>query len=170
MTGNPRGTVSYRLIAWHAGDGPTIWEPLDLVVRLCRQRPELPQPRAEHFMYMGRLEAARIGHTVHLYKHLDTRRYLCLDAAGHAFRLNASPPGERHSGAWELVARRRHPDPMSGCRPVRDLASALRTVLPPSAETTSAPSPKQPPTGVVGTEDRGQRRHTPAAEPPEVSL
>lgn len=43
---------------------------------------------ADDFMYMG--SARCIGVTIHLYKHIDTRRYLNLDEDGQAWSY-ASP-------------------------------------------------------------------------------
>jgi hypothetical protein len=37
-------------------------------------------------MYMGRVESRDGRLWIHLYKHIDTRHYLNLDDAGHAYR------------------------------------------------------------------------------------
>lgn len=59
----------------------TDWAPLEQVLgpKLC-----------ENFMYMGR------SGELYLYKHIDTRRYLNLDAEGRCFRYtgNAYEPEE----------------------------------------------------------------------------
>ena len=51
------------------------WEPLEQVLgpKLC-----------EHFMFMGRFGE------LYLYKHIDTRRYLNLDAEGRCFRYTGN--------------------------------------------------------------------------------
>lgn len=58
------------------------WAPLEQMLG-----PDL----CERFMYMGRFE------TIYLYKHIDTRRYLNLDAEGRCFRYtgNGYEPQER---------------------------------------------------------------------------
>ena len=53
----------------------TDWTPLEQVLgpKLC-----------QHFMFMGR------SGELYLYKHIDTRRYLNLDAEGRSFRYTGS--------------------------------------------------------------------------------
>jgi hypothetical protein len=51
------------------------WTPLEQMLG-----PEL----CEQFMYMGR------SGEIYLYKHIDTRRYLNLDAAGQCFRYTGN--------------------------------------------------------------------------------
>ena len=53
----------------------TDWAPLEQVLgpKLC-----------EHFMFMGR------SGELYLYKHIDTRRYLNLDAEGRCFRYTGN--------------------------------------------------------------------------------
>jgi hypothetical protein len=85
----------FRVIA----DSAPIWEPLEQLCRLASSHPNLPSIDADHFMYMGLL--ARPGEeVVHLYKHVSTRRYLYLDAAGHAYSAR------RVSAAWALLPER----------------------------------------------------------------
>lgn len=47
-----------------------------------------PQINAWDFMYMGTATCAVSGTPIDLYKHCDTRRYLNIDAAGHAYRYD----------------------------------------------------------------------------------
>lgn len=61
------------------------WAPLEAVARVVRQSPDLPQFHPGEFMYMATLHAARSQVRIHLYKHVDTRRYLNLDDGGHAY-------------------------------------------------------------------------------------
>jgi len=60
------------------------WGPLERLARICMWRPCLPEVRAEDFMYMGMLTSPDRP-AVHMYKHIGTRRYLCIDAHGHAY-------------------------------------------------------------------------------------
>lgn len=62
------------------------WEPLERMLgpHLCRD-----------FMFMGRSEQ------IHLYKHMDTRRYLNIDPAGTCFRN--SPRGYERIGLEEAI-------------------------------------------------------------------
>lgn len=50
---------------------------------------------ADEFMWMGAAEF-NDGRTVHSYKHIDTRRYLHLDEAGHAYRFLARADGGQY--------------------------------------------------------------------------
>lgn len=61
------------------------WAPLEAVARLTADGPFPVDPG--DFMWMG--ATASDGVPVQLYKHSDTRRYLNLDAAGHAYRYVA---------------------------------------------------------------------------------
>lgn len=61
------------------------WRPLEAISSLVRQRPDLPHFHPGEFMYMAAVQRARADLVVHLYKHRDTRRYLNLDDAGHAY-------------------------------------------------------------------------------------
>ena len=47
---------------------------------------------ADDFMWMGAAEFAD-GRSVHSYKHIDTRRYLHLDEAGHAYQYKPRANG-----------------------------------------------------------------------------
>jgi hypothetical protein len=56
-----------------------VWEPLERVAGM-----EL----ADAFMWMYEIDVAGGGH-IQAYKHIDTRRYLHLDAEGHAYEYIA---------------------------------------------------------------------------------
>lgn len=66
-------------------EGGAVWSPLEAISRIARQSPELPSFHPGEFMYMGAVRNARKQLTIRLYKHRDTRRYLNLDKAGHAY-------------------------------------------------------------------------------------
>ena len=66
------------------GSGP-VWEPLEQLAATVWQCPELPQFHPHEFMYMAAVHGGRPRVTIHLFKHIDTRRYLNLDDAGHAY-------------------------------------------------------------------------------------
>ena len=68
------------------------WAPLEGVAQLARTSPDLPPFHEGEFMYMAAVTNTRKGLTIHLYKHTDTRRYLNLDDAGHAYRFCGSDP------------------------------------------------------------------------------
>jgi hypothetical protein len=74
------------------------WRPLAALARLARQSDELPSFHEIEFIYMGSVWNARKRLRIHLYKHRDTRRYLNLDDAGHAYEYCGSPPGDDASG------------------------------------------------------------------------
>ena len=59
------------------------WRPLEQFVRAAQRLH--PYLVAGDFMWMGVVELAN-GAEVHVYKHVDTRSYLRLDNAGHAYR------------------------------------------------------------------------------------
>lgn len=65
------------------------WAPLEQLARLCGERTGLPELDPHDFMYMGTLTADD-GRVVQLYKHVNTRRYLNLDTAGHTYSVTAS--------------------------------------------------------------------------------
>jgi hypothetical protein len=62
------------------------WGPLEAVARLSRSTDALPSIEEADFMYMAYVESRRRRLRIHLYKHIDTRRYLNLDDAGHAYQ------------------------------------------------------------------------------------
>ncbi len=62
-----------------------VWDPLQRLARVVRQIPQVPQFHPGEFMYMEAIRNERLGIRIHLYKHIDTRRYLNLDDAGHAY-------------------------------------------------------------------------------------
>jgi hypothetical protein len=65
-------------------DDPADREPLERVALLSRTSPDLPSFHESEFMYMGAVVRSD-GVRIHLYKHRDARRYLNLDAQGHAY-------------------------------------------------------------------------------------
>jgi hypothetical protein len=104
-------------------DAPPCWGPLERIATLCNDHPDLPHVDPDQFMYMGRV-VRRERPPVHLYKHVSTRRYLCLDPLGHAFVVTArSGPGE--DGPVIM--------------PVPDLASAMARVLRAHVHPSAAP-------------------------------
>ena len=85
-----------------------IWRPLEQVARLSRQTVELPSFHEVEFMYMAAVWNARRRLRIHLYKHRDTRSYLNLDDAGHAYEYCGPVPGREHdddSGGLYRLAR-----------------------------------------------------------------
>ena len=109
--GTPRRRAPFKTtFDWQS---PPEWAPLEAVSVIARRSPELPSFHPSEFMYMG-VVRRRDGLQVHLYKHVDTRRYLNLDADGHAYEYRGS--------SGELLA-----DPTSGgwYRPHRSLDDAL---------------------------------------------
>jgi hypothetical protein len=62
-----------------------VWQPLEAVARVARSSAHLPPFHEGEFMFMGTVSNAAKRLDVHLYKHRDTRRYLNLDVAGHAY-------------------------------------------------------------------------------------
>ena len=60
--------------------------PLEQAMRATR--PEDREIMVGDFMWMGAVDLID-GRRLHLYKHTDTRRYLRLDAEGHAYALAA---------------------------------------------------------------------------------
>lgn len=62
-----------------------IWGPLEAVARVIRSRPELPAFHTGEFMFMATVACCQKPLRIHLYKHIDTRRYLNLDDGGHAY-------------------------------------------------------------------------------------
>jgi hypothetical protein len=66
------------------------WEPLERFARLVWQMPELPQFHPGEFMYMVAVRNKRLDLRIHLYKHIDTRRHLNLDDAGHAYAFQST--------------------------------------------------------------------------------
>ena len=62
-----------------------VWQPLEAVARVARSSAHLPLFHEGEFMFMGAVSNAYKRLDVYLYKHVDTRRYLNLDVAGHAY-------------------------------------------------------------------------------------
>jgi hypothetical protein len=67
-----------------------VWEPLELLARQVGQAQDLPCFHPAEFMYMVAVRNQRLGLRIHLYKHRDTRCYLNLDEAGHAYAYQPS--------------------------------------------------------------------------------
>lgn len=62
-----------------------VWGPLEAVARLARIGDNLPSFHEAEFMYVATVHDDQRGRAVHLYKHIDTRRYLNLDDDGNAY-------------------------------------------------------------------------------------
>jgi hypothetical protein len=62
-----------------------VWEPLERLARLVWEMPEVPQFHPGEFRYMVAVRNKRLRIRIHLYRHIDTRRHLNLDDAGHAY-------------------------------------------------------------------------------------
>jgi hypothetical protein len=69
-----------------------VWGPLEAVARVARSRAELPAFQECEFMYMATV-CSRKHLCIHLYKHIDTRRYLNLDDDGRAYAYRGHVPG-----------------------------------------------------------------------------
>jgi hypothetical protein len=66
-----------------SADRPIDWKPLERFCELAASR-GVTGFDADDFMWMGWRDSPA-GVPVQLYKHIDTRRYLNLDASGHAY-------------------------------------------------------------------------------------
>jgi hypothetical protein len=106
--------VGRALATHYEFEAEPTWAPLAAVSRLARESPELPSFHEAEFMYMGCVRHDRTGVAIHLYKHRDTRRYINLDDAGHAYAYCPTPLDGREPGGMY----RRH----------RSLADALDAV------------------------------------------
>jgi hypothetical protein len=73
------GTHRHRL------DQPD-WRPLEAVARLSRTTHEIPSIKMCDFMHMACVEEPWTALRIQLYKHIETRRYLNLDDAGHTYQ------------------------------------------------------------------------------------
>jgi hypothetical protein len=62
-----------------------VWEPLETVARWVRARPDVDPFHPGEFMWMYSVRNTRKNLAIHLYKHVDTRRYLNLGDDGHAY-------------------------------------------------------------------------------------
>ena len=93
-------------------DSPPVWAPIERFASLCRVDPSLADLAPADFMYMACMRAPGRP-PIHLYKHIDSRRYLNLDAAGHAYRYVHAERDDGH--AWYA--------------PLPDLRAAVRRVL-----------------------------------------
>lgn len=92
-----------------------VWLPLEQVARLSRLSARIPAFHPGEFMYVARVFNARKGLDIHLYKHRDTRRYLNLDAAGHAYEYRGIVPG-REGDIASGGRYRRHRSLVEGIR------------------------------------------------------
>ncbi|QGG94347.1 hypothetical protein [Actinomarinicola tropica] len=90
-----------------------VWFPLEQVARLSRLSARMPAFHPGEFMYAGRMFNARKRLDIYLYKHGDTRRYLNLDAAGHAYEFRGPVPG-REDDITSGGRYRRHRSLMEG--------------------------------------------------------
>ena len=68
-----------------AAEGAPVWEPLERFVGIIGRA--VPALDCADFMWMGVVQRGTV--TLQLYKHIDTRRYLNLDHAGHAWQYHA---------------------------------------------------------------------------------
>lgn len=96
----PSFTTTYRTV-----DVPD-WRPIEVLSALVRQRDDLPHFHPGEFMYMAGVVSARRRLVIHLYKHVDTRRYLNVDDAGHAYVYIDEPresPPPRYSGRYRQL-------------------------------------------------------------------
>ena len=93
-------------------DGEPQWGPLERLAGELRVRGWLPRP--DDFLYVGR-EVATDRPDIHLYKAMDTRRYLNLDDHGCAYWCVSQPS----TGLIE-------PEASVDYVPVPDIVAALR--------------------------------------------
>lgn len=103
-------------------DAPPTWAPLERLAAICARRAGLPAIIPTDFMHMGCL-CAPGRPDVQLYKHIDTRRYLALDALGHAYQVGRGPSPARADSPLGRQQLR------FTCRLHRDITSALTGVL-----------------------------------------
>jgi hypothetical protein len=66
---------SYR----EANDGRPDWAPLVAIAQRTAARANVPTIKPDDFMWMCAMESLDGGAPLHLYKHIDTRRYLNVD-------------------------------------------------------------------------------------------
>lgn len=110
--GETADIAGYR---WDPDSEPD-WRPLEQVARICHEHPTLPHVDPDGFMYMGQF-VHPTRHTIVMYKHIATRRYLNLDHAGHAYAVRLQP--ECFLPGFDVDA---------DCRVLGDLASAIARV------------------------------------------
>jgi hypothetical protein len=79
------------------------WVPVERLAQLCQSRRDLPDLDPDDFMYMGRAVHPTLP-AIHFYKHTRTRRYLNLDATGHAYTWAAGSEPGRWSPIGDLVS------------------------------------------------------------------
>lgn len=92
-----------------------VWFPLEQVARLSRLSDRMPAFHPGEFMYMARVFNRRKRLDIYLYKHYDTRRYINLDAAGHAYEYRGQVPG-REDDVGLGGRYRRHRSLLEGVR------------------------------------------------------
>lgn len=56
------------------------WTPLTAIAKRSAARADVPTIAADDFMWMCEMESVDAGAPLHSYKHIDTRRYLNVDA------------------------------------------------------------------------------------------
>ena len=71
---------------------------------------------ASEFMMMGAVVIER-GTIVHLYKHIETRRVLALDASGHAYSATASLHSSPQAAMLDVIGQ---PDAAASTAPLRN--------------------------------------------------
>ena len=81
-------TVTWAVERWSVDPTALDWRPLERFADVVPDR----RVTADDFMWMGSF-TLETGVRVQAYKHVDTRRYLHLDDAGHAYRFDADRPG-----------------------------------------------------------------------------
>lgn len=98
-------------------DAEPVWQPLEAIAGISDRSTGLPCLHMDRFMYMAAVANRRKHLRVHLYKHIDTRRYLNIDDAGHAYAF------------WRPPADDTNLDDAGGYRAYRSLADAIGHVL-----------------------------------------
>lgn len=87
---DPTLPISHR----HEHDREHDWAPLERFAEVATSTGHALA--ADDFMWMGAATFEN-GRVVHSYKHIDTRRYLHLDASGHAYRYMVTAEGGRYT-------------------------------------------------------------------------
>ena len=99
------------------------WAPLEQAMRATRR--EDRDIMVGDFMWMGAVDLVD-GRRLHLYKHTDTRRYLRLDAEGHAYAL-AAGDYRIHDTPGDAIDDLRLPGPFDD--PTFDQLSVIKTFV-----------------------------------------
>jgi len=110
MADRSRMFIGRSFSTTYARSDEPVWEPLERFARLVWQQPELPQFHPVEFMHMASVANQRLKVRIHLYKHVDTRCYLNLDDACHAYAFLPRDQGRDKPGfsGWY----RRHSSPV----------------------------------------------------------